>query len=43
MKLASWQALSDPDLPRAWAMNLMALNVSTRKYRRAVRLPTENS
>ena len=39
MKLASWQALSDPDLLRAWAMNLMVLNVSTRKYRGAVRLP----
>ena len=39
MKLASWQALSDPDLPRAWAMNLMVLNVSTREYGRAVRLP----
>lgn len=39
MKLASWQALSDPDLLHAWAMNLMVLNVSTRKYRRAVRLP----
>jgi len=39
MKLPSWQALSDPDLLRAWAMNLMVLNVSTRKYARAVRLP----
>ena len=39
MKLASWQALSDPDLPRAWAMTLMVLKVSTRKYGRAVRLP----
>ena len=37
MKLASWQVLSDPDLPRAWAMNLMVLNVSTRKYGRTVR------
>jgi transposase-like protein len=39
MSLPSWQALSDPDLLRAWATNLMVLNVSTRKYRRAVRLP----
>ena len=39
MKLASWQALSDPDPPRAWAMNPTVLNVSTREYRRAVRLP----
>ena len=36
--MASWQALSDPELLRAWAMNLMVLRVSTRKYRRAVRL-----
>ncbi len=39
MSLPSWQALSDPDLLRAWATNLMVLGVSTRKYRRAVRLP----
>jgi transposase-like protein len=39
MSLASWELLSDPDLLRAWATNLMVLNVSTRKYRRAVRLP----
>ncbi len=38
MSLPSWEALSDPDLLRAWATNLMVLNVSTRKYRRAVRL-----
>ena len=38
LRLASWQALSDPELLRAWAMNLMVLRVSTRKYRRAVRL-----
>lgn len=37
--LASWEALRDGDLLREWAMNLMVLNVSTRKYRRAVRLP----
>jgi len=36
--LASWQVLSDPEVLRTWAMNLMVLTVSTRKYRRAVRL-----
>lgn len=39
VSLPSWAALADPDLLRAWAMNLMVLTVSTRKYRRAVRLP----
>ncbi len=39
LRLASWQALSEPDLLKAWALNLMVLTVSTRKYRRAVRLP----
>ena len=39
LRLASWEALSDPDLLKAWALNLMVLTVSTRKYRRAVRLP----
>jgi transposase-like protein len=37
--LASWEALRDGEMLREWAMNLMVLNVSTRKYRRAVRLP----
>ena len=37
--LASWEVLRDGDLLREWAMNLMVLNVSTRKCRRAVRLP----
>jgi len=37
--LPSWEALRDGELLRAWALNLMVLNVSTRKYRRAVRLP----
>ncbi len=31
--------LRDGDLLLEWALNLMVLNVSTRKYRRAVRLP----
>jgi transposase-like protein len=39
MALPSWELLSDPDLLQAWAMNLMLLSVSTRKYGRAVRLP----
>ncbi len=37
--LPSWQVLRDGELLREWALNLMVLNVSTRKYRRAVRLP----
>jgi transposase-like protein len=37
--LESWEVLRDFDLLLEWAMNLMVLNVSTRKYRRAVRLP----
>ena len=39
MALPSWELLSDPGLLQAWAMNLMLLSVSTRKYGRAVRLP----
>ena len=37
--LESWQALRDGNLLLEWALNLMVLNVSTRKYHRAVRLP----
>jgi len=37
--LESWQALRDGELLLEWALNLMVLNVSTRKYHRAVRLP----
>lgn len=37
--LPSWEALRDGEVLRQWALNLMVLNVSTRKYRRAVRLP----
>ena len=33
------QALRDGNLLLEWALNLMVLNVSTRKYHRAVRLP----
>ena len=36
--LESWQVLRDGNLLLEWALNLMVLNVSTRKYHRAVRL-----
>ena len=39
VSLESWEVLRDGDLLREWALNLMVLNVSTRKYRRAIRLP----
>ena len=39
MSLESWQALRYGNLLLEWALNLMVLNVSTRKYHRAVRLP----
>ena len=39
MSLPSWELLSEPELLQAWAMNLMVINVSTRKYARAVRPP----
>ena len=37
--LESWQVLRDGNLLLEWALNLMVLNVPTRKYHRAVRLP----
>jgi putative transposase len=37
--LPSWQAAKAEDWLGRWAMNLMLINVSTRKLRRAVRLP----
>ncbi len=37
--LESWEVLRDGDRLVEWALNLMVLNVSTRKYHRAVRLP----
>ena len=37
--LPSWRAAGDEDWLGKWAMNLMLINVSTRKYARAVRLP----
>lgn len=39
MPLPSWEAARDQGLLEQWAMNLMLINVSTRKYNRAVRLP----
>jgi putative transposase len=39
MPLASWVAAVDEDLLGQWALNLMLMNVSTRKFGRAVRLP----
>ena len=39
VSLESWQALRDGNLLLEWALNLVVLNVSTRKYHRAVRLP----
>ena len=36
VSLESWQALRDGNLLLEWALNLMVLNVSTRKYHRAV-------
>ncbi len=39
MPLPSWEEAVSSDLLGKWAMNLMLINVSTRKYGRAVRLP----
>lgn len=39
MALPSWEAAQQEDLLGRWAVNLMLMNVSTRKYGRAVRLP----
>ena len=39
MTLPSWEEAASRDLLGKWAMNLMLINVSTRKYGRAVRLP----
>ena len=39
MALPSWEAAESEDLLGRWAMNLMLLNVSTRRFGRAVRLP----
>jgi putative transposase len=39
MVLPSWEAAQSEDLLGRWAMNLMLINVSTRRVGRAVRLP----
>src|SRR5476651_1805239 len=39
LPLESWEQAVDEDWLGQWAMNLMLINVSTRKIRRAVRLP----
>jgi transposase-like protein len=39
LALPSWAAAIDEDLLGKWALNLMLMNVSTRKFGRAVRLP----
>ena len=39
MPLPSWEEAASQDLLGKWAMNLMLINVSTRKFGRAVRLP----
>ena len=39
LPLESWEQAVDEDWLGAWAMNLMLISVSTRKFRRAVRLP----
>lgn len=39
MMLPSWEAAQSEDLLGRWAMNLMLINVSTRRFGRAVRLP----
>ena len=39
LALSTWTAAQAEDWLGRWAMNLMLINVSTRKLRRAVRLP----
>ena len=39
MALPSWETAMTEDLLGKWALNLMLINVSTRKFGRAVRLP----
>lgn len=39
MALPSWETAQSEDLLGQWALNLMLINVSTRKFGRAVRLP----
>src|SRR5207302_9612880 len=42
LALPSWEQAVEEDWLGQWAMNLMLINVSTRKFRRAVRLPTRD-
>ena len=42
LTLPSWEAALSEDLLGQWALNLMLINVSTRKFRRAVRLPVSD-
>src|ERR1700726_1993043 len=39
LALPSWEQAVEEDWLGRWAMNLMLVNLSTRKFRRAVRLP----
>ena len=39
LMLPSWEATQSEDLLGRWALNLMLINVSTRRFGRAVRLP----
>ncbi len=39
LELASWHAAQNDDLLGQWALNLMLINVATRRFARAVRLP----
>ncbi len=39
MALPSWEEIASRGFLDQWAMNLMVMNVATRKFRRAVRLP----
>ena len=39
LALPSWEAALEEDFLKQWAMNLMLINVSTRRFSRAVRLP----
>lgn len=39
VELASWRAIKATDLLSRWAFNQMLIGVTTRKYRRSVRLP----
>ena len=43
LALPSWEQAVEEDWLGRWAMNLMLVNVSTRKFRRAVRLPEHAS